>query len=85
MIPVQFPEANTNLASDQENYEPLAVYRYPDDPQGRFALCFRLSDMELEEIARTRTLWVQQLTFNHPFQPIGLTTQKPDDLPKVVQ
>jgi hypothetical protein len=85
MIPVQFAEANTTLANDQEEYEPLAVYRYPKDPQGRFLMCFRLSDVELAEIARTRTLWVQQLTFNHPFQPIGLTIQKPDDLPKVTQ
>lgn len=79
MIPVQFPEANAVLARDQGEYEPMTVYRFKD-PEGRVACCFRLSDVELEEIARTRTLWVQQLTFGQPFQPIGLSTQRPDGM-----
>ncbi len=80
MIAVRFPEANGVLAAEQEEYEPVAVYRFRD-AQGRVVACFRLSNAEVEEIVRTRTLWVQQLTFGHPFQPIGLTTQRPDDLP----
>ena len=45
------------------------------------AMCFRLSPAELEEIARTKTLWVQQLTFGRRFQPIALSTHRPEDLP----
>jgi len=82
MIPVQFPEANVVLARDQATYEPMSAYSF-NDSQGRIACCFRLSDAEIEEIVRTRTLWVQQLTFNRRFQPIGLSTQRPDDLPKM--
>lgn len=80
MIPVQFPEANAVLARDQDQYEPMAIYRF-GDAESRVAMCFRLSPAELEEIAHTKTLWVQQLTFGRPFQPIALSTQRPDDLP----
>lgn len=80
MIPVQFPEANAVLARDQGEYEPLPVYVFQDE-QGRIAFCLRLSPVELEEIARTKTLWVQQLTFGRRFQPIALSTQRPEDLP----
>jgi hypothetical protein len=79
MIPVQFPEANATLARDQEDYEPLPVHLF-QDAEGRVAMCFRLSPAELEEIARTKTLWIQQLTFGRRFQPIALSTQKPEDL-----
>ena len=80
MIPVQFPEANAVLAREQGEYEPMAVHLFPGHER-RVACCFRLSDAEIEEIVRTRTLWVQQLTFGRPFQPIALSTQRPDDLP----
>lgn len=80
MIPVQFPEANATLAREQDEYEPMSVYHF-GDAQGRVACCFRLSPAEIEEICRTRTLWVQQLTFGWRFQPIGLSTQRPEDLP----
>lgn len=82
MIPVRFPEANAVLGMNQSEYEPLPVRRFND---GRVAMCFRLSPAELEEIARTKTLWVQQMTFGHSFQPIALSTQRPDDLPESVE
>jgi hypothetical protein len=80
MIPVQFPEANAVLAREQGEYEPMAVHLF-GDAEGRIACCFRLSDNEIAEIVATRTLWVQQLTFGRRFQPIGLSTQRPDDIP----
>ena len=82
MTPVQFPEANAALALDQEEYEPIAIYAF-GDAEGRVAFCCRLSEWEIDEIRRTRTLWIQQLTFGRPFQPIALSTQRPDDLPVV--
>lgn len=83
MIPVQFPESNAVLARDQGEYEPMSIYAF-NDAEGRVAFCFRLSPVELEEIQRTRTLWVQQLTFGRRFQPIALSTQRPEDLPTAV-
>jgi hypothetical protein len=58
----------------QDEYEPLQAYRAPD---GQTICAFRLSPAELEEIAKTRTIWISVLTFNNPFQPIGLSTQCP--------
>ncbi len=74
MIPVMFPECNVILAMGQDEYEPLQAYRAPD---GQTICAFRLSAPELEEIAKTRTLWISVLTFNQPFQPIGLSTLCP--------
>jgi hypothetical protein len=81
MIPVRFPEANAVMARDQEEYEPMAVHVFVNDEQGRVACCFRLTQAEIDEIVRTRTLWIQQLTFGRRFQPIGLSTERPYDLP----
>ena len=81
MIPVQFPESNAVLARDQDEYEPMAIYAFPSDPEGRVAFCMRLTDAEIEEICCTRTLWIQQLTFGRRFQPIALSTDRPHDLP----
>lgn len=80
MTPVQFAGANAVLGADQEEYEPLPVHR-GKPPEYRVTFCTRLSDAEIDEIVRTRTLWLQQLTFGNPFQPVGLSTQKPDGLP----
>ena len=74
MIPVTFPECNVVLAMSQDEYDPLQAYRAPD---GQTICAFRLSPAELEEIAKTRTIWISTLTFNRPFQPIGLSTQCP--------
>lgn len=74
MIPVTFPECNVVLAMAQDEYEPLQAYRAPD---GQTVCAFRLSPAELKEIAATRTIWISVLTFNQPFQPIGLSTGCP--------
>lgn len=81
MIPVHFPEANRRLGMTQDQYEPIHAYKHPGE-EGRVTCCFRLSPTELEEIARTGTLWLQQLTFDRTFAPIRLSIMRPDDLPK---
>lgn len=78
MIPVTFPECNVVLGMSQDDYAPLQAYRAPD---GQVICAFRLSPQELKEIQETRTLWVSTLTFNNPFQPIGLSTQCPFERP----
>lgn len=74
MIPVQFPEVNLVLGYAQDQYEPLPVH----SSNGRMTFCCALSPAELEEIQRTGRLWITQLTFGAPFQPIALSTQKPE-------
>lgn len=80
MIAVPFPGSNFQFAANQDEYEPIAGYAH-GDAERRVSFCFRLSEPELEEIARTRSLWIQVLTFGQPLQPIGLSTQRPADVP----
>lgn len=80
MIATDFQGANCLLAMGQDEYEPLYVHVNPETGEGRVTCCFRLSDAEVDEIVRTRTLWHTQLTFGNPFQPVLLSTQRPDDL-----
>lgn len=77
MIPVQFPQANTLLAMGQDEYEPLPIH-LTRDAEGRATFAMRLSPVEIEEIVRTKTLWIQQLTFGRGFQPIALSTRQPE-------
>lgn len=81
MIPVIFPEANGLLGATQEEYEPLPIYRHGGE-EGRVSFCCALSDVEIAEIVRTRRIWVQQLTFGLHFQPIALSSLKPQDIGK---
>lgn len=78
MIPVTFPECNTILGMSQDEYAPLQAYRAPN---GQTICAFRLSPQEMREIQETGTLWISVLTFNQPFQPIGLSTQCPFQRP----
>ncbi len=77
MIPAHFPEANCVLAASQEQYEPIHVHLHRG-VERRVTCCFRLSQQEIDEIVSTRTLWHSQLTFGEPFQPVSLSTQKPE-------
>jgi hypothetical protein len=80
MIPVQFTEANMILGEDQDDYEPLPVHKHSDE-WGSISCAFRLSDQEIEELVKTRTLWHTQLTFGNVFHPVRLSTLKPDGMP----
>jgi hypothetical protein len=78
MIPVRFPEANILLAMNQDEYEPMEVHLEGGTTERCMTACFRLSDAEVDELVRTRTLWIGQLTFGRGFAPIRLSTQKPN-------
>ncbi len=77
MIPVRFPEANLLLAMAQDEYEPMEVHLEGNTTERCMTACFRLSDAEIDELVRTRTLWIRQLTFGRGYAPIALSTQKP--------
>ena len=79
MIPIPFQEMNGVLGAHQEEYEPLPVHAHGDS-QGRVTFCCRLSPVEIAEIAATGTIWIQQLTFGNRFQPIALSTLKPEGM-----
>lgn len=80
LTPVRFVEANSILALGQDEYEPIAAHRHMDR-DGTVTVCFRLSDAEVLDIVSTRTIWAQQKVFGGNFQPLRLTTVRPEDLP----
>lgn len=77
MIPATFPEQNIVIGYGQAEYESLPAH-ISKDHEGRVTFCMRLTEAEIEEIVRTKTIWLQQLTLRGPFQPIALSTQKPE-------
>ena len=75
---IEFPEQTVVIAKDQPEYLPLPAYRYPNDPQGRVACCWKLTWRERLIVVLTGRLWHQILTFNKPLQPQLLTVTKPE-------
>jgi hypothetical protein len=75
---IEFPEQTVVIAKDQPEYKPLPAFRFPDDPQGRIACCWRLSWWERLSVLVRGQLWHQILTFNQPLQPQLLTVEKPE-------
>lgn len=67
MKPIEFPGHNVVFAKDQPEYQPLPALRMPD---GEVITCWEISDEELEEIVKTKRIYLSQLTFNQPLQPI---------------
>jgi len=74
MKPVEFPEQNVVYAKDQPEYEPLPAHR-TDDRESAVTSCWEISDEDLAEIIATRRIYVTQLTFRHPLQPIRMATK----------
>lgn len=75
MKPVKFPEANAIFGEGQPQYEPLPVLLFPD---GQVISCWQLSEEEKARVAETGEIWLSQLTFNRPLQPVFMTVEKAD-------
>jgi len=73
MKPIEFPEQNTVYLADSIRGERPA--HRTDDRESAVTSCWEISDEELAEITRTRRIYVTQLTFRHPLQPIRLATK----------
>lgn len=67
MKPIEFPGYNIIIAKDQPQYQPLPAIRLPD---GEVITCWELTKEEIEIIKTTGKLYLKQLTFNKPLQPI---------------
>lgn len=75
MKPVIFPEVNALYGAGQPQYEPLPAAQTED---GQVITCWELSDEEKARVAETGQIWLCQLTFNNPLQPVFMTTDKAD-------
>lgn len=60
------------LGKDQPQYQPLPVFR-DDGQEGSMVQCWELNDEEIAELIRTRRIWISQMTFGAPLQPISVS------------
>lgn len=74
MKPIKFKEANVTFAENQPEYLPLPAFRSAD---GLVITCWRLSWMERIKLLMTGRLWLLNLTFNQPLQPVMLQVKYP--------
>jgi len=75
MEPVKFPEVNASFGEGQPQYKPLPVLLSPD---GQAVSCWQLSEEEKARVAETGQIWLSQLTFKRPLQPVFMTVYKAD-------
>jgi len=77
MKPIEFPGHNVVFAKDQPEYLPLPALRMPD---GMVITCWELSEDEKKQILETGKIYLQQLTFNQPLQPVLLMVDLADSI-----
>jgi hypothetical protein len=62
------------FAKDQPEYNPLPAHWQPD---GRVTTRWQLTWRERLRVVFGGSIWLQQLTFNQPLQPVKLTAECP--------
>lgn len=67
MKPLNFDGANVVFGANQPEYQPLPAHI---NEYGDVLTCWELSDEDIKAITENRCIWVGQLTFNQPLQPI---------------
>lgn len=67
MKPIEFKGQNIVFAKDQKEYLPLPAMKLPD---GNVITCWEFTDEEIEQIVKNKKMYISQLTFNLPLQPI---------------
>lgn len=80
MTPIEFDEVNLRIAESQEEYNTVPAFH--DPKEGTVLYCMQLTEAERQCIYATGELWVKQLTFNTPMQPILMSIRKEDLLIK---
>lgn len=74
MKPIEFPEMNCTFAKNQPQYLPLPARREQD---GAVLSCWQAALAERIYFLFTGKLWLTQLTFGGPLQPLRPTILKP--------
>jgi len=75
MKPIEFKGHNVVFGKDQPEYQPLPALRLED---GTVITCWELSEEDLEKIRLSKKIYLEQLTFNRPLQPILLKSNLED-------
>jgi hypothetical protein len=74
MKPVKTRHTNVEFGKEQDEYGTLPAYR---DPQGQVVTCWELTDEEIEQVIGSKKIYLRQLTFNQPLQPVSLHAENP--------
>lgn len=74
MKPIKFDEQNITFGEKQKEYGDLPAFR---DREGQVITCWELEEGELEQIQKTGKVYLRQLTFNQPIQPVSLHAESP--------
>ncbi len=69
MKPIKFKEANVTFAENQPEYIPLPAHK-ANDNCGTVTTCWNFTLRERIKVLLGAKLYWQQLTFNHPLQPV---------------
>ncbi len=75
MKAITFPEVNTSIAKDQEDYNTLPSYVGKVGEKKEevgVVCCFELDDKEINRIRKYKKIWFRSLTFGFPLQPFNL-------------
>lgn len=79
MKSIDFPKANIQLAKDQPQYQTLFVFmdKAGEDRSFPVTCCLQLSEEELQEMNRTKKVWLTQMTFGNGYSPISMSLSSP--------
>lgn len=80
MKSIEFPQSNVKIGEGQPQYQTLHAHVDPNDPAQTMTMCFELSKEEIAQIVLTGKIWMSQLTFGMPFQPIRMSVDNPFQL-----
>lgn len=80
MEPIPFKGCNVVYGKNQPQYRDLPACKTTDD---MVISCWVLTEDEMMEILQTGRLWLSQLTFGDPFQPILPTIEPPDCVKRI--
>jgi len=76
----EFPEVNLRIAEHQPEYATLPAFHNKEE--GSVTFCFKLTEEEISRMYATGEIRFKQLTGNRPMQPIALSTNKEELIPK---
>lgn len=68
MKAVDFPYKNVDIAKDQPEYNTLPALVL-GDRNGTVISCWELTDEEIEELKKTKRIYLSLWTFGQPLQP----------------
>lgn len=74
MRPIEFKEMNAVFGAWQKEYEPLPAHL---TESGEVVSCWELTPEDIERVKKTGCVWLSQLTFKDPLQPVCITADYP--------